>query len=208
MDTVGYIGVGKMGGPVAAHIQAAGFPMVVHDLSADARAPFVARGAKMAGTAAEVARLSDVVFTALPTPKDVETAALGPEGIIQGIRPNGIYVVRFRNTKDGPRSKDFMRGYGFQGGSHLESWSHAHEIPGFGAGFKRRVREERPWRVRLAGFGECLPRFENYCELDPEKTLALASATTTGQRGSFAGLLRSATDKLKGMSDRGNQLTV
>ena len=86
----------------------------------------------------------------------------------RGVRPNGIYVARFRNLDD--RHPAFLRGYGFQGGSHLESWSHAHEIPGFGAGFKRRVREERPWRVRLAGFGECLPRFENYCELDPEKT--------------------------------------
>ncbi|MEW6050488.1 MAG: flagellar biosynthetic protein FliO [Candidatus Zixiibacteriota bacterium] len=45
-------------------------------------------------------------------------------------------------------------------------------------------------------------------ELDPEKTQALATANATGQRGSFAGLLRSATDKLKGMSDKGNQLTV
>ncbi len=45
-------------------------------------------------------------------------------------------------------------------------------------------------------------------ELDPEKTLALASASSTGRQGGFAGLLRSATDKLKGMSDKGNQLTV
>lgn len=92
MDTIGFIGVGKMGGPVAGHIQAAGFPMVVHDLSDAARSPFVARGAKTASSPAAVARLSDVVFSALPTPQDVESAALGPQGIIEGIRKGAVYV--------------------------------------------------------------------------------------------------------------------
>ena len=67
MDTVGYIGVGKMGGPVAEHIQAAGFPMVVYDTNDALVAPFVARGAKRATSPAEVARMSDVIYTALPT---------------------------------------------------------------------------------------------------------------------------------------------
>jgi choline dehydrogenase-like flavoprotein len=43
-------------------------------------------------------------------------------------------------------------------------------MPGFGAGFKRAVKADRPWWVSLGGFGECLPRFENYCELDKTKT--------------------------------------
>jgi 3-hydroxyisobutyrate dehydrogenase-like beta-hydroxyacid dehydrogenase len=92
MDTVGYIGVGKMGGPVAEHIQAAGFPMVVYDLSDASVAPFVARGAKRASSPAEVARMSDVIYTALPTPQDVEKVALGPQGILEGIKPGGVYV--------------------------------------------------------------------------------------------------------------------
>lgn len=92
MDTIGYIGVGKMGGPVAEHIQAAGYPMVIHDISDEAKAPFVARGAKVANSPADVARMSDVVFSALPTPQDVEEAALGPTGVIQGIRKGGVYI--------------------------------------------------------------------------------------------------------------------
>ncbi len=42
-------------------------------------------------------------------------------------------------------------------------------IQGFGAGFKNAVKENRPWRISIGGFGECLLRWENYCELDKEK---------------------------------------
>src|SRR5581483_5179995 len=92
MDTVGFIGLGKMGGPVAQQIQAAGFPMVVFDVSEAATAPFLARGASRAASAAEVANRSDVVISALPTERTVEEVALGPNGILEGIRPDGVYV--------------------------------------------------------------------------------------------------------------------
>jgi choline dehydrogenase-like flavoprotein len=78
-------------------------------------------------------------------------------------RPNGIYVVRFRNTKSGPRTGDFLRGYGFQGGSQTQFDFTA---PGFGEAYKRGVREPVT-TLSLGGFGECLPRWENHVELDP-----------------------------------------
>ena len=78
-------------------------------------------------------------------------------------RPNGIYVIRYRNTKDGPRHKDFLRGYGFQGGS---STDFNFAAAGFGEAYKRAVREPVT-ALRLGGFGECLPRWENSVELDP-----------------------------------------
>src|SRR4030095_14396513 len=78
-------------------------------------------------------------------------------------RPNGIYVIRFRNAKNGPKSKDFLRGYGFQGG---QGTGFSFEAPGFGHAFKRAVRNPDS-SVRLVGFGECLPYFENYVEIDP-----------------------------------------
>lgn len=92
MDTVGYIGVGKMGGPVAEHIQAAGFPMVVFDINDASVAPFLARGAKRASSPAEVARMSDVVYTALPTVASVEEVALGKNGVIEGIKKGSVLV--------------------------------------------------------------------------------------------------------------------
>jgi choline dehydrogenase-like flavoprotein len=80
-------------------------------------------------------------------------------------RPNGIYIPRFRNVTE-PHPQ-FLRGFGYQGSAQAEKWSHAFALPGFGAAFKKAVRE-RPWTMDLGGFGECLARFENYCELDPD----------------------------------------
>jgi 3-hydroxyisobutyrate dehydrogenase len=92
METVGFIGLGNMGGPVAGHIQRAGYPMVVYDLRAEATRAFQARGAAVAGSAAELAERSDVIITALPLPRDVEQVAAGNGGIIAGIRAGSIYI--------------------------------------------------------------------------------------------------------------------
>jgi 3-hydroxyisobutyrate dehydrogenase len=92
MERVGFIGLGNMGGPVAGHIQRAGFPMVVYDLREEATHPFEERGAKVADSAAALARQSDVIITALPMPNDVERVACDAQGILEGIRPQSIYI--------------------------------------------------------------------------------------------------------------------
>jgi choline dehydrogenase-like flavoprotein len=77
-------------------------------------------------------------------------------------RPNGIYVVRFQNTKNGAKSTKFLRGYGFQGGGAADfNW----KAPGFGQAFKDQLKSPIT-TLGLAGFGECLPYYENYVELD------------------------------------------
>jgi 3-hydroxyisobutyrate dehydrogenase len=92
MDTVGFIGLGNMGGGMSANIQRAGHPMVVYDLREEAAKPLLEGGARLANTPAEVAELSDVTFTSLPGPKEVEAVALGAQGVLEGIRPGSIYV--------------------------------------------------------------------------------------------------------------------
>jgi len=92
METVGFIGLGNMGGPVAGHIQRAGFPMVVCDLREEATRPFRERGATVVDNANELARRSDVIITALPMPNDVEQVACGANGILEGIRPQSVYI--------------------------------------------------------------------------------------------------------------------
>ena len=92
METVGFIGLGNMGGPVAGHIQSAGFPMIVFDLREEATHPFEERGAKVADSVSDLARRSDVILTALPMPDDVEQVACGAAGIIEGIRPGAVYI--------------------------------------------------------------------------------------------------------------------
>ena len=92
METVGFIGLGNMGMGMGGNIQKADYPMVVFDIRDSAMQPFVKNGARAAGSPAEVARLSDVVFTSLPGPKEVEEVATGASGVLEGIKPGGIYV--------------------------------------------------------------------------------------------------------------------
>jgi 3-hydroxyisobutyrate dehydrogenase len=92
METVGFIGLGSMGGPVASHIQRAGFPMVVFDLREEATRPFRERGAKVVESAGELARDSDVIITALPMPTDVEQVVCGAKGLLEGVRPESVYI--------------------------------------------------------------------------------------------------------------------
>lgn len=90
--TVGFIGLGTMGRPMARNIQKHGHPMVVLDVVATAAAPLVEAGARAAGSPQEVAAASDVVITMLPDAPDVEQAALGPDGIIEGLRAHAVHV--------------------------------------------------------------------------------------------------------------------
>jgi choline dehydrogenase-like flavoprotein len=81
-------------------------------------------------------------------------------------RPNGIYLIRFRNTMNGPKSKRFLRGFGYQGGGSTDfNWT----APGFGDAWKAALRDPVV-SVRLSGFGECLPYATNFVELDEETT--------------------------------------
>jgi choline dehydrogenase-like flavoprotein len=77
-------------------------------------------------------------------------------------RPDGTYVIRFRNPKDGPPDKRFLRGFGFQGGGYSSfNW----KAPGFGEAYKKALLDP-VIGFHFAGFGECLPYFSNYVEID------------------------------------------
>jgi choline dehydrogenase-like flavoprotein len=84
-------------------------------------------------------------------------------------RANGIYVPRFRNIAD--KHPNFIRGYGMQGGCQQGyAFGHAMRTPGFGAEFKKLVREN-PSEIPfwLGAWCEMLPRKENRVTIDPEK---------------------------------------
>ncbi len=86
----------------------------------------------------------------------------------KGRRPNGIYIPRFRNLDDKTRQKNFLRGYGYQGGASREGWYRAVAELGFGEQLKELITEPGPWRMGLTGFGECLPYHENKMMLNKE----------------------------------------
>jgi 3-hydroxyisobutyrate dehydrogenase-like beta-hydroxyacid dehydrogenase len=81
---LGFVGVGRMGGPMASRLLDAGHELVVFDTNAEATAPLAARGVRVATSAAEVASLAPIVFVSLPTPAIVQTVALKPGGISSG----------------------------------------------------------------------------------------------------------------------------
>ncbi len=79
--TIGFLGLGRMGAPMAVNLLKAGYTLYVHDVSPDAVAGLVREGAQAAGSASALGRLCEVVFTSLPTPAIVREAALGPDSI-------------------------------------------------------------------------------------------------------------------------------
>src|SRR2546422_75842 len=82
-------------------------------------------------------------------------------------RPGGFYIPRFRNLTD--RQAGFIRGYGFEGSSgHPMFPRHVFDTPGFGAQFKKTVRDHAGAFISMGGFGEVLPRYESQVDLDPE----------------------------------------
>ncbi|HSG56202.1 MAG TPA: NAD(P)-dependent oxidoreductase, partial [Paracoccaceae bacterium] len=85
--TIGFLGLGRMGAPMAANLLKAGHSLLVHDVSAEAVAALVAQGAKAAGSAAALGEQCQVVFTSLPKPAIVREAVLGAEGICSRSAP-------------------------------------------------------------------------------------------------------------------------
>jgi glucoside 3-dehydrogenase (cytochrome c) catalytic subunit len=84
-----------------------------------------------------------------------------------GRRPNGIYIVRFRNVKT--QHPDFLRGYGMQGGSGRNGWGRGSSMPGYGAAFKQSLIDDLgPWSLSASGWGETLPDENNRITLDSD----------------------------------------
>ncbi len=84
-----------------------------------------------------------------------------------GRRPNGFYIPRFANINGDKR--DFLRGYGYQGGAGRGGWSREIAELNIGAEFKEAITEPGGWTIGATGFGEILPYHENKISLDKTK---------------------------------------
>jgi len=81
-------------------------------------------------------------------------------------KPGSFYLARFRNLNE--RHPDFIRGYGFEGDSGTSMYpGNAGSTPGFGAAYKKTVREYSGAFISMGAFGEVLARYENYVDIDP-----------------------------------------
>ena len=99
---------------------------------------------------------------------------LGASGTVEGFedkyyfgrRANGIYIPRFANLNGDKR--DYLRGFGYQGGGSREGYNRPMEELTIGADFKEALTEPGSWTMNISGFGELLPHHNNTISLDKE----------------------------------------
>jgi 3-hydroxyisobutyrate dehydrogenase len=89
---IGFIGLGRMGLPMAENLVRAGFRVVGFDMSEAARAAFLEKGGEVGGTVAEVAGEADLLVTMLPNGQIVRSALLDEPGFALGLRPGSIVI--------------------------------------------------------------------------------------------------------------------
>ncbi|SDS61738.1 2-hydroxy-3-oxopropionate reductase [Friedmanniella luteola] len=92
MSTIAFVGLGIMGGPMAAHLVRAGHTVRGVNRSPAAVQRLVEAGGQDGGSVAEAVRDADVVITMVPDSPDVEAVALGPDGIYAHARPGALHV--------------------------------------------------------------------------------------------------------------------
>ena len=90
--SVGFIGVGNMGNPMASNVLKAGFPMVVYDRNPQAMEDLVQAGAQRATSARQVAEGAEIVLTSLPASPDVEAVYLESGGLVDSAKPGTILI--------------------------------------------------------------------------------------------------------------------
>jgi 3-hydroxyisobutyrate dehydrogenase-like beta-hydroxyacid dehydrogenase len=90
--SVGFIGVGNMGNPMASNVLKSGVSMTVFDKHAPAMKNLIDGGAKAATSAAEVAERCEIVMTCLPASPDVEAAYLEPGGLVERAKPGTVLI--------------------------------------------------------------------------------------------------------------------
>jgi 3-hydroxyisobutyrate dehydrogenase-like beta-hydroxyacid dehydrogenase len=95
---VGFIGLGTMGSGMALNVLKGGHELVVHDINRDAVGLHLEAGAAWADTPQQVMEVSEVVFTSLPGPPEVQAVALGENGLIHGLRPGKVYFDLSTNS--------------------------------------------------------------------------------------------------------------
>ena len=84
----------------------------------------------------------------------------------KGRRPGGIYLPRFRNLGGDTDQKNYLRGYGYQGGASRSHYNEMVAELAYGKNLKDSIVKPGKWRFLLLGFGECLPYHENKMTMD------------------------------------------
>ena len=95
---VGFIGLGTMGASMAANLQKGGYDLVVHDINRASADSHIKAGAEWAESPKALAEATDVIFTSLPGPPEVEAVATGEDGLMAGMKPGAAYFDLSTNS--------------------------------------------------------------------------------------------------------------
>jgi choline dehydrogenase-like flavoprotein len=135
---------------------------------------------------------------------------VGAEGTIEGLddksyngrRPTGFYIPRYRNLFGDKR--DYLRGFGYQGGASRQGWSRAVAELGVGGAFKDAMAQPGPWTIGATAFGEMLPNHANHVSIDPSRkdkwglpVLAIDCATGENERLMRRDMMNDMADMLE-----------
>ena len=99
-EQIAFIGLGNLGWHLARNLIEGGFDLTVHDLSPEAAAPLLEKGARFATTPKDAAQDADVVITCLPSPAATEAVLTGPEGILVDHGGDATWVEMSTNDPD------------------------------------------------------------------------------------------------------------
>lgn len=91
-ETIGFIGLGIMGAPMVGHLLRGGHPLVVWNRTHSKMEPLLTQGAQVATSPQDLAARSDVVISMLSDSPDVEQVYLGPDGVLDGVRPGTLLI--------------------------------------------------------------------------------------------------------------------
>jgi 3-hydroxyisobutyrate dehydrogenase len=95
---VGFIGIGTMGSGMSKNVRRAEYEMTVFDLNKNAAQPLLDMGCNWGDSPKQVAEASEVVLTSLPGPPEVEAVALGPNGLLEGMKPGSVWCDLTTNS--------------------------------------------------------------------------------------------------------------
>jgi 2-hydroxy-3-oxopropionate reductase len=141
METIGFIGLGVMGKPMAKHLLTAGHPLIVHNRSRRAVEELAGAGAIAAASAAEVARQASIVITMLPDTPDVDLVLTGDSGVLSSLQ-KGAVVIDMSSISPGATKRLAAR-VAERGGAMLDAPVSGGEIGAINASLSIMVGGER-----------------------------------------------------------------
>ncbi len=100
MEPVGFVGLGNLGGELAANLLRAGYPLVVNDLDREAARPLLVSGASWAESPAAAASGAATVITCLPSPAAVAAVVEGDDGVLVGLAPGSTWIDTSTNDRN------------------------------------------------------------------------------------------------------------